>query len=104
MLGGRLTGVQDLEIHKGANLILYPDGKINSYNISHMELRSLEIFGAGLVSYTGVADEDHQLLVNITENFHVKGGGLLQANNLFLEGEKTTVDITLSWMTTHRQE
>lgn len=85
--GGRVAGVQDLEVHKGAELKLHPDAKINSYNASLVNLRSLSVFGSGLVTYHGLAEQGDQLHVTLEEKFHIKGGGLVKANYLLLESK-----------------
>lgn len=91
MQGGRVAGVQDLEVHKGAELKLHPDAKINSYNASLVNLRSLSVFGSGLVTYHGLAEQGDQLHVTLEEKFHIKGGGLVKANYLILESKSNFV-------------
>lgn len=84
--GGRVAGVQNLDIHKGAELIIRPDGKINSYNSSHIELESLTVYGAGLVSFTGVTEKVEKLDI-LVDQFVIKGGGRLKANKLFVDSK-----------------
>ncbi|PIK33353.1 hypothetical protein BSL78_29826 [Apostichopus japonicus] len=89
--GGRVAGVQNLDIHKGAELIIRPDGKINSYNSSHIELESLTVYGAGLVSFTGVTEKVEKLDI-LVDQFVIKGGGRLEANKLFVDSKNIEID------------
>lgn len=85
--GGRLAGVRDLNIHHGSNLIISPEAKINSYNSSCVELDSLTVYGAGHVSFLGVTENDHVLRVRTKDEFVIKGGGVVETNNLQVQSK-----------------
>ena len=83
---GDLIGVDDLEIGLNARVTYHPPGRINSATQSEASLHSLSVLSGGVMEYTGEAELDQELRINLEGDFKMTAGALMTANKVDIRG------------------
>ena len=86
LLSGNLVGISTLNISLDAVVNVYPSAGINSNTPSHCSVISLSILSGGLLRYMGDVGNSPGLMLEVEEDFALRGGGIMTMHKVELKG------------------
>lgn len=89
LYGGRVIGLQRMDISLGGEFHMHPNARINSLTASEMKIEHLTVMDGGLFRYEGKAEDDDSLQAEVAEDFNVRGGGELYISKMVMHGKSS---------------
>ncbi|KAI8479533.1 hypothetical protein Bbelb_427230 [Branchiostoma belcheri] len=92
LYGGKLLGVQTLNISLDGKLDIKATSKINTETPGTLVLNSITVLNGGVLSYLEGPEDEAGLMVQLDGSFTVRGGAEVAANKLYIKAVNISVD------------